>query len=89
MVEKAVALGAAEEGRFVVLVAVGAAFALVIFLSEVVLLENVGLGGTELTAAALPRRGLGASFNLEAPTAGCDRMAKVNNEWQNKEGDQR
>lgn len=87
MAEKVVA--PVEEGRFGILAAVGGAFALAICLSEVVLLESVGLGGTALTAAALFKRGLGASFNLEALTAGCDQTAKVNNEWQNKEGNQR
>lgn len=87
--EEAAALGAVEEGRFGVVAAVGGAFALVIFLSEVVLLENVGLGGTGLPAVALLRRVLGATFNLKAATAGCERMTKVNNEWQNKKSNQR
>lgn len=81
--EEAVALGAVEEGRFGVVGAVGGAFALVSFLSEVVLLENVCLGGTG-PAVTLLKRGLGAAFNLEVLTAGCDRIAKVNNQWQKR-----
>lgn len=87
--EEVVALGAVKEGRFGVVAAVGGAFALLIFLSEVVLLKNVGLPTTGLPAVALLGCGLGGAFNLEMPTAGCDRMVKVNNEWQNKEGNQR
>lgn len=89
MAEQAVVLGAVKGGRFGVVAAVGGAFALVIFLSEAALLENVGLGGTGLPALALLTRGLGAAFNFEVPSAGYDRMAKVNNELRNKDGNQR
>lgn len=75
MAEKVVPLGAVEVGRFGLGATGGAAFALAIFLSDVVLLEiAAGLEDTGLPAAALLCCGLETAFNLVA--AGCDRRPR-------------